>query len=62
MALFLLFGETFPLFLVLVRFVTPSLADDLGYFGVGETGVLGYHVCLVVLAVEDECWGEMLVG
>jgi hypothetical protein len=33
--LFLLFSQTFPLVLVLVRFVAPPLADDLGDFGVG---------------------------
>jgi hypothetical protein len=33
--LFFLFGEPFPLVLVLVCFVAPTLADDLGYLWVG---------------------------
>lgn len=50
------FGKLLPLFLVQVRFGAPLLADDLGNFRVGETGVFGHDAGLVVLSVEDECY------
>lgn len=58
----LFLGQLLPLFLVLVRFSPPLLADDLGDLRVGEAGVFGHDAGLVVLAVEDECCFEQKGG
>lgn len=57
MAKLLFFGESFPLVLHFRRLVAPLLADDLGYYWIGKTGILGDDLSLMMLAIEDECYG-----
>jgi hypothetical protein len=56
MAGFLFLGKCFPLILGFLRKLSPLLPDDLGYIGVSESWILRHHCCLVVLAIENECW------
>ena len=57
MAELFLFGEALPLGFSLFGLVLPLVSDDFGDLGVGGAWVGGYRLLLVVLAVEDECWG-----
>jgi len=54
MADLLVFRKRLPLVLDFWGLVLPLFADDLGDFRVGETGVLGDYVGLVMLTVQDE--------
>ncbi len=50
-ALLFLFGQSLPLVLLVLGFLAPKLADDLGYLRIGEARVVHSDLALVVLTV-----------
>jgi hypothetical protein len=48
---FLLFCKTFPLVLLVLRQVLPTLTNDLGDFWVGKPWILRYYAGLVMLTI-----------
>jgi hypothetical protein len=47
-------SKPFPLVFHFNRLATPLLADDLGYFRIGKSGVTCNYLSLIMLSVENE--------
>lgn len=66
MTLFFFFRQFLPRLFDIFRFMLPLVANNLGDFGVGQLGVVGRHLRLVMLSVQNKgiswsrdfgCWG-----
>ena len=55
MADLFLFRKALPIILYLFGLLAPLFADELGYLRIGESGVPGGNLGLVMLPIKNEC-------